>query len=257
MLQLHVAMALPLCDSIEAVERAAGTIAKTRSSGSNAVVAGALVQAWSRIGRYEEMVQTTWKALESGGWEHRDASRALTAALKNVLGLADSATCVEPSNGTDREDAAQSKHKTTTSTKQKRGAKGTTERRVTTSRWRDAQLFFAALQRAGLADGYQYVATSRCCLLLVVLEKTRWLRVWPRLFASLTHARLYGNRYSLMLRHAPDRLQVQGLLDEMSADSALSWRGGGGGLVIDGTTKKLLKQRCTRSRPTVLHLLYR
>lgn len=52
-----------------------------------------------------------------------------------------------------------------------------------------------------------------------------------------------------MLRHAPDRLQVQSLLDEMSADSALSFRGGGGGLVIDGTTKKLLKKRCTLCRP--------
>ena len=58
-------MALPLCDSSEAVERAAATISQTRSSGSDAVVAGSLVQAWSRIGRYEAVVQTTWKALES------------------------------------------------------------------------------------------------------------------------------------------------------------------------------------------------
>ena len=56
-----------------------------------------------------------------------------------------------------------------------------------------------------------------------------------------------------MLRHASDRLQVQGLLDDMHADSALSRRGGGGGLIIDGTTKKLLKQRCTfRQLPVYL-----
>jgi hypothetical protein len=47
-----------------------------------------------------------------------------------------------------------------------------------------------------------------------------------------------------MLRHASDRLDVQGLLDEMNVDSDLSRRGGGGGLIIDGTTEKLLKQRC-------------
>ena len=162
-------MALPLCDSIEAVERAAGTIAKTRSSASNAVVARSLVQAWSRIGRYEEMVQTTWKALESGGWEHRDASRALTAALKYALGVADSATCVESSSSTDREDA-QSKHKTTTNTQLKRAMKGTTESKVAARRWREAQLLFAALQQAGLADGYQYEATNRCRLVVVVLR---------------------------------------------------------------------------------------
>ena len=34
---LHVALALPLCDSVEAVERAATTIARTRSSGNDAV----------------------------------------------------------------------------------------------------------------------------------------------------------------------------------------------------------------------------
>ena len=84
-------MALPLCDSSEAVERAAATISQTRSSGSDSVVAGLLVQAWSRIGRYEAVVQTTWKALESGGWQHQDASRALTAALKYVLGVTDPA----------------------------------------------------------------------------------------------------------------------------------------------------------------------
>ena len=47
-----------------------------------------------------------------------------------------------------------------------------------------------------------------------------------------------------MLRHASDRLEVQRLLDEMNVDSALSWRGGGGGLIIDGTTHKILKKRC-------------
>lgn len=52
-----------------------------------------------------------------------------------------------------------------------------------------------------------------------------------------------------MLRHAPDRLEVQRLLDEMNVDSALSRRGGGGGLVIDGTTEKLLNQRCACERP--------
>ena len=52
-------------------------------------------------------------------------------------------------------------------------------------------------------------------------------------------------RYSLMLRYASDRLEVQRLLDEMNDDSVLSQRGGGGGLIIDGTTEKLLKKRCT------------
>ena len=51
-----------------------------------------------------------------------------------------------------------------------------------------------------------------------------------------------------MLRHASDRLEVQRLLEEMNLDSALSRRGGGGGLVIDGTTHKLLKQRWPLAR---------
>ena len=60
------------------------------------------------------------------------------------------------------------------------------------------------------------------------------------------------SRYSLMLRHAADRLEVQRLLDDLSADSALSRRGGGGGLNIDSTTAKMLKQRCTHDLHTVV-----
>lgn len=141
-------MALPLCDSIEAVERAAATISQTRSSGSDAVVAGSLVQAWSRIGRYEAAVQTTWKALESGGWEHQDASRALTAALKYALGVTDLAISSSNHRG-----AARFKQKKVTIKPKNRTKK--TQRKVAEHRWRDAQLLFSALQRAGLADGYQ------------------------------------------------------------------------------------------------------
>ena len=58
-------MALPLCDSSEAVERAAATISQTRSSGSDSVVAG-----HGRLGHESaprSSGATTWKALESGG----------------------------------------------------------------------------------------------------------------------------------------------------------------------------------------------
>jgi hypothetical protein len=140
-------MALPLCDSSEAVERAAATISQTRSSGSDAVVAGSLVQAWSRIGRYEAVVQTTWKALESGGWEHQGASRALTAALKYALGLTDQA--ISSSN---HRDATRFKQKATVKPQKKTKKK---DWKVAEHRWRDAQLLFSALQRAGLADGFQ------------------------------------------------------------------------------------------------------
>ena len=142
-------MALPLCDSSEAVERAAATISQTRSSGSDSVVAGLLVQAWSRIGRYEAVVQTTWKALESGGWQHQDASRALTAALKYVLGVTDPAI-----SSTNHRDWARFKQKKKAAIKPKKKTMKT-QRKVAEHQWRDAQSLFSELQRAGLADGYQ------------------------------------------------------------------------------------------------------
>ena len=69
----------------------------------------------------------------------------------------------------------------------------------------------------------------------------------------ITWVRSYCS-YSLMLRHASDRLRQQGLLDEMNVDSALSRRGGGG---LDNRRhyRKLLKQRCARNIFPLLSLI--
>ena len=189
---VHVAMALPLCDTSEAVEGAAATIALTQSSGNDAVVAAALVKAWARAGKFEAVVQTAWRALETGCWQHRDVSQAMTAALKQILGIGTSVSSKSKSWG---------KRKG----KKQRDADAGARREGR----HEARRLFAALQSAGLADGFQY---------------------------------------SLMLRNSTDRLDVQRLLDEMDLDSALSWRGGGGGLVLDGTTRKLLKRNWPLAR---------
>ena len=42
-----------------------------------------------------------------------------------------------------------------------------------------------------------------------------------------------GYHYSVMLRAAQERQEVQQLLDEMESDCLLSRRGGGGGLAMD------------------------
>ena len=54
----YVALALPLCETAEAVEAACTTIARTNASVGDAVVAAALVEAWARIGRQDALVQT-------------------------------------------------------------------------------------------------------------------------------------------------------------------------------------------------------
>lgn len=150
-------MALPLCDSIEAVERAAATIARTRSSGNDAVVAGSLVRAWSRIGRYESVVLTTLKALETGGWDHQAASKALTSALKHVLGLGKGDSVIQGeasrrrSSGGRGKGSQWSQQKTAKTKTRKTNA----EKQADEHRWGEAKSFFSVLQRSGLADGYQ------------------------------------------------------------------------------------------------------
>ena len=54
----YVALALPLCETAEAVEAACTTIARTNASVGDAVVAAALVEAWARIGKQDALVQT-------------------------------------------------------------------------------------------------------------------------------------------------------------------------------------------------------
>ena len=57
-----------------------------------------------------------------------------------------------------------------------------------------------------------------------------------------------GYQYSIMLRAAQERQDVQQLLDEMESDSLLSRRGGGGGLAMDRATRKLIARRWPLAR---------
>ena len=63
-----------------------------------------------------------------------------------------------------------------------------------------------------------------------------------------SRAQADGYHYSVMLRAAQERQEVQQLLDEMESDSLLSRRGGGGGLAMDRATRKLIARRWPLAR---------
>ena len=65
---LHVALALPLCDSVEAVERAATTIARTRSSGNDAVRPHAATHATTQPRNHATTQACARKQAIDSGW---------------------------------------------------------------------------------------------------------------------------------------------------------------------------------------------